>query len=89
MGPEIQSTEEGANSPIELRIYPGKDGSFIYYEDAGDGYGYEKGAFATVPIHWKDQTRQLLFGKRAGSYPGMQERLEFSIILVAEGKDAG
>ncbi len=89
LGPEVQSTEEEADSPIELRIYPGKDGSFIYYEDAGDGYEYEKGAFATVPIHWKDQSRQLIFGKRAGAYPGMKERLEFSIVLVAEGQGCG
>lgn len=85
MGPEIQSTEEETDSLIELRIYPGKDGSFIYYEDAGDGYEYEKGAFAMVPIHWNDQTGQLVFGKRDGSYPGMKENLEFSIILVAVG----
>jgi alpha-glucosidase (family GH31 glycosyl hydrolase) len=43
MGPEVQSTEDKVDSPIELRIYPGQDGSFIYYEDAGDGYEYEKG----------------------------------------------
>ncbi|WP_246608579.1 DUF5110 domain-containing protein [Paenibacillus agaridevorans] len=89
MGPEIQSTEEETDSLIELLIYPGKDGSFIYYEDAGDGYEYEKGAFATVPIHWNDQSRQLVFGKRDGSYPGMKEKLDFSIILVGGGLGYG
>ncbi|XEC93023.1 TIM-barrel domain-containing protein [Paenibacillus tarimensis] len=86
MGPEVQSTEDKVDSPIELRIYPGQDGSFIYYEDAGDGYEYEKGEFATVPIYWKEESRQLIMGKRSGAYPGMKARMEFAVVMVEEGQ---
>ena len=36
--------------PIELRVYRGADGQFTLYEDEGDGYNYEKGQSATIPI---------------------------------------
>ena len=29
---------------VELHIFPGHDGAFQLYEDAGDGYDYEQGA---------------------------------------------
>ena len=36
--------------PIELRVYPGADGSFTLYEDENDNYNYEKGVYATIPL---------------------------------------
>lgn len=89
MGPEVQYTEEGTDSPIELRIYRGQNGNFTYYEDAGDGYEYEKGAFATISIHWEEQSRKLIFGKRAGVYPGMKKLIHFAVVMVDEGKGCG
>ncbi len=53
LGPVIEYAGQ-ATDPIELRIYPGADGDFTLYEDSGDGYGYERGAHATIPIHWND-----------------------------------
>ncbi|KRF10207.1 glycoside hydrolase [Paenibacillus sp. Soil766] len=89
LGPEVQYTEEGTDSPIELRIYRGQNASFTYYEDAGDGYEYEKGAFATISIHWEEQSRKLIFGKRAGVYPGMKKLIHFAVVMVDEGKGCG
>ena len=37
------------NDPIELRVYPGADGAFTFYEDEGDNYNYEKGAIRRFP----------------------------------------
>ena len=50
---EEWSTEKPAD-PIELRIYRGADGDFTLYEDENDNYNYEKGAYATIPLHWDD-----------------------------------
>ena len=87
MGPEIQYATEDPDGPIELRIYRGADGSFDLYEDAGDGYGYEKGENSVIPLHWNDAAGTLTIGARRGSYPGMVGRREFRVILV--GKDHG
>jgi alpha-D-xyloside xylohydrolase len=75
--------------PIELRVYPGADGSFSLYEDEGDGYEYEKGVYATIPITWNDKTRKLTIGAREGRFPGMLKTRTFKIILVRSGTGVG
>jgi alpha-D-xyloside xylohydrolase len=87
MGPFIQYAAEKPADPIELRIYPGADGSFTLYEDENDNYDYEKGVYATIAFHWDDASRRLTIDDRKGSFPGMlQER---TIDLVVVGKDHG
>ena len=71
MGPVRQHTGEAADAPLELHVYPGRDASFTLYEDEGDGYAYEQGAFATVEIHWDEQAHRLTIGERSGTYKGM------------------
>ena len=83
-GPDIQYAEEQPDAPIELRIFPGQDGSFEYYEDEGDNYNYEQGLYALTPIQWLDKERQLIFAERRGSYPGMQEQREFVVKIISK-----
>ena len=78
-----------AHDPIELRIYPGAGGSFSLYEDEGDGYGYEQGAHAVIPIRWDDASRILTIGARQGSYPGMASAHTFNVVLVSSGHGIG
>ncbi len=88
MGPVIEYAREAAD-PIELRIYPGADGDFALYEDQGDGYGYQKGAHAIIPIHWDDAARTLTIGAREGTYPGMATSHTFNVVIVAQGHGTG
>lgn len=44
---------------LTVKIYPGKDGSFVLYEDAGDGFGYETGEFALTTLYWNERQGQL------------------------------
>ena len=76
-----QYVDEHPNAPVELHIFSGQDGVFQLYEDAGDGYDYEGGAFATIDLRWIDGTRQLIIGERQGRYPGMQQQREFVIVM--------
>ncbi len=82
MGPELQYTAEKPADPIELRIYRGADGAFTLYEDEGDGYAYEKGAYSTIHLTWNDTKRELAIGARQGSYPGMLQERTFNVVLV-------
>jgi alpha-D-xyloside xylohydrolase len=81
-GPDLQYTDEKPADPITLFVYAGSDGAFTLYEDDGVSNGYEKGAFATVPIRWHDATRTLTIGKREGAFPGMLARRTFQVVLV-------
>jgi alpha-D-xyloside xylohydrolase len=80
MGPVRQHTGDLPNAPLEVHVYPGHDASFTLYEDEGDGYAYEQGAFATVEIRWDDQTDQLTIGDRVGAYRGMPAERAVSVI---------
>ena len=82
LGPDLKFAMEKPADPIELRIYPGADGSFSLYEDEGDSYRYEKGVYATIPFTWNDKMRKLTIGARQGQFPGMPETRTFRIILV-------
>ena len=81
LGPEMQYVGEKAWDNLELRIYPGADGSFTLYEDEGDGYNYEKGIYSTIAMQWNDRTRTLTIGERQGSFPGMLNHRLFTIVL--------
>lgn len=81
LGPEMQYTGERAWDNLELRVYPGADGSFTLYEDENDNYNYEKGMYAVIPFHWNDAARTLTIGARKGQFPGMLTARRFTIIL--------
>jgi alpha-D-xyloside xylohydrolase len=89
LGPVVQHTGEGLDAPLELRIYPGADAAFDLYEDAGDGYAYEQGAFAWTPMQWNDATGELTIAPRDGSYPGMASNRQFDLVLVRPGHGTG
>jgi len=87
-GPAIEYAAQ-TNDPIELRVYRGADGAFTLYEDEGDNYNYEKGAYATIPITWIESKQTLTLGKRAGKFPGMLKERTFRIVWVKAGHGAG
>ena len=83
-GPELQYVDEKPADKVEVRIYPGADASFTLYEDEGTTYDYEKGSFTEIPMTWDDETKTLTIGDREGSYEGMLEERDFSIVLATE-----
>jgi alpha-D-xyloside xylohydrolase len=80
MGPVMQYIGEKQWDELELRVYPGADGTFTLYEDEGDSYNYEKGAYTLIPMQWSNRTRTLTIGERQGNYPGMIGKRTFNII---------
>ena len=89
-GPDIQSTVEASgNSALLLRIYQGQDATFTLYEDEGDTYNYENGAFSTIELHWDDAKKRLHIGKRQGAYASMPMKRTFSLLLVSEQQGTG
>ena len=81
LGPEMQYVGEKSWDNLEIRIYPGADGSFTLYEDEGDGYNYEKGVYATIDFKWNDRRQTLTISEPKGNYPGMLTQRHFTIVL--------
>jgi alpha-D-xyloside xylohydrolase len=87
MGPFVQYATEKPADPIELRIYPGADGTFTLYEDENDNYNYEKGIHSTITFEWENVKRRLTISDRKGSFPGMLKERTFNVVIV--GTDHG
>jgi alpha-D-xyloside xylohydrolase len=84
MGPEIQYATQRADT-IELRVYPGANGSFTLYEDEGDNYNYEGGSYATIPMSYNNATGKITIGTRSGSFTGMLSSRVFNVVFVSSG----
>jgi alpha-D-xyloside xylohydrolase len=87
-GPPMESTSAKPD-PIELRIYAGANADFTLYEDEGDNYDYERGAYSEIPIHWDDKSGLLKIGNRRGKFPGMIEHRTFRVVIVRDGRGTG
>ena len=81
MGPVIQHCAENPQSAWELHVYPGNNGRFTVYEDAGDGYGYEHDEYSQYNISWSESTSTIKFHKRIGEFPQMQKQRNFEIYI--------
>jgi alpha-D-xyloside xylohydrolase len=89
MGPTMEWSTEKPADPIELRVYPGADGDFTFYEDENDNYDYVRGEHATIKLHWDDATKTLTLGAREGNFPGMLQKHTFNVVVVGDGKGVG
>lgn len=89
LGPDVEWSTEKPADPIELRVYRGADADFTLYEDENDGYAYEKGVYATIPLHWNDQQGTLTIGARKGQFPGMLESRTFRVVVVGDNHGVG
>ena len=80
-GPDRQYTAETTNAPTELRVYPGADATYTLYEDDGHSTAYKQGQCSRITFVWDDARRQLSILQRKGSYPGMQSKRMFTVVL--------
>jgi alpha-D-xyloside xylohydrolase len=89
LGPDVEYVDQKPADPLEVRVYPGADGSFTLYEDAGDSYDYEHGAYTTIKFRWDDASKTLTIGKRTGAYAGMLTNRTFRAVLVDQRHGGG
>ena len=89
MGKLMEYADQKKEDTIELRIYPGANGAFTLYEDAGNTYDYEKGAYAIFTFNWNDKTKSLHISERRGSFPGMLQKRIFNVVIAGENKATG
>lgn len=86
VGPDVQYATEKKWDNLEIRVYPGADGSFVLYEDENDNYNYEKGNYTTIMFSWHDKDRTLEVSDRNGRFPGMLMQRKFRIVVADPDK---
>ena len=85
----MQYTGEKPLDTLEIRVYPGANGSFELYEDQGDGYQYEKGRYTVIPFAWNDKAKILTIAAKQGRFEGSLNKRMFNIVLVKPGTGNG
>ena len=78
----MQFVDEVPDAPYEIRVYTGADAAFTLYEDAGDGYMYESGAYALLKLRWDEAAGALTIGAREGGFEGIEEYLETKYVAI-------
>jgi alpha-D-xyloside xylohydrolase len=80
----MQFVDEIPDAPYEIRVYCGADAEFTLYEDAGDGYDYEKGAFALIRMTWKEEVGEFCMMEREGNFHSMVQERNCRVQLISD-----
>lgn len=76
-----QFAQQLSDEPMEILVYSGENCEYVLYEDEGDNYNCENGAFALTRFSWNDKTEKLYIAPREGSFDGMQEH-DFNVVVI-------
>lgn len=84
-----QYASECKDTPLEIRIYPGADATFVLYEDEGDNYNYEQGKFSMIEFEWNENKKTLVIANRKGGFEGMERLKDLIWYLFHRRKESG
>lgn len=81
--PYAASVEAGSNNILELRVYPGDDGTFWLIEDDGTSNDYIQGGYAATLIEQKfsEKNTQLIIHAVNGGYNAIPHKRSWEIKL--------
>lgn len=65
--------------PVTISIYPGKNAEFEYYDDDGDGYGFEGGNSCRIHLAWNEKKHTLTISDIKGCFGNGQSAREFVV----------
>lgn len=88
IGPVVQNIEQDTISPLELRIYPGHDGSFTMTEDDGKSNDYTRDMNVRKTVYtWNDETKTLSWNVN-GTYTDSHVYTTIKAIVGSEVQSA-
>lgn len=82
--PYAPATRPAPNGSLILTVYPGGDGSFSLYDDAGLGSGYRRGAFTRTEITHavRAASSSLTIAPASGRFPGALRFRRWTVQFV-------
>jgi alpha-glucosidase len=73
----IQSTNEKGDGILKINVWYGKEASsFVYYEDDGASYDYQKGAYYKRTISFDPKKAAIILSEAEGSYQSKYNKIE-------------
>jgi alpha-D-xyloside xylohydrolase len=86
-GPKIQFATQEIKEPLLLKIYPGKDASYILYLDDNESYDYENGEFSEIKITYLEETKEVTLTKLNGEFINFEKNpMSFNIQIIDNDK---
>ena len=86
MAPLRQWVDQRVDGPLSLTINPGRDSSFVLYEDDGRTFDYRRGDWMGIDMSWRDTARVLTMRLAKGSRmrPPLRRSIEVRMIDSAD-----
>jgi alpha-glucosidase (family GH31 glycosyl hydrolase) len=81
LGPVKQYADEKVDQRISISIYPGRDASFLLYEDDGVSFNYRHGEWMGVQMNWEDASRVFRMRLAPHSKMLLPEKHHFEVKL--------
>ncbi len=78
---EALTMDAAMSYPILLNVYSGCDAEYHYYEDCGDGYGYEKGEYRVTTFCYNDKTRSVSIANQLGNLEQFED-IEYEVVII-------
>lgn len=73
----VQSTKEAPADTLVLHLYNGTEtNSFTYYEDAGEGWDYQKGVYCKRIMKLSPKQQKLEISKQEGIFPSKFKKVQ-------------
>ncbi|MBI9037969.1 MAG: DUF4968 domain-containing protein [Bacteroidales bacterium] len=83
----VQNLGEKPSDTLQVFIFNGKtDNSFVYYEDDGCTYEFEKGDFYKRKISFSPEEKQITFGQKEGFFDSKFKFLKIILIKFENSK---
>src|SRR4029453_5560887 len=81
LGPVKQYVREKVDEPLSVTVYPGRDASFLLYEDDAISFNSRKGEWMGIEMKWDDAGRTLSLRLANGSkmLPPMRRPIEVKL----------
>lgn len=80
----MQYADDKSANGITYRVYPGTDAAFELYEDEGNNYNFEKGAYTVTQVKWEESSQTLTVSEPEGDYPGRDAKSNYHIKIIDE-----
>ncbi len=78
---EALTVGDALRYPLMFKVYGTIDAEYDYYEDAGDGYGYEKGEYRVTTLSFDAASKTLSIKSQQGNKT-MFDSLRFDVEIV-------
>jgi alpha-glucosidase/alpha-D-xyloside xylohydrolase len=87
LGPVKQHVAEKSDQPLSITVYPGRDSSFLLYEDDGTSFNYRNGDWMGIQMDWNESGRTLSLRLAEGSRMLPPLRRDIEIMVVTGGAE--